>query len=57
MQTFGRSSQNNRSVLKWETKQDGSKFKVNSVDLEYHLPVLGAHNVMSRQCVKSCQLF
>ena len=47
MQTFGRSSQNNLYPTEMETKQDGSKFKVNSVDLEYHLPVLGAHNVMN----------
>lgn len=47
MQTFGRSSQNNLYPTEMETKQEGSKFKVNSVDLEYHLPVLGAHNVMN----------
>ena len=46
-QTFGRSHQNDLYPVEIETKQNGSRFKVNKVDFEFHLPVLGAHNVLN----------
>ena len=46
-QTFGRSHQNDLYPVEIETKQNGSTFKVNRVDFEFHLPVLGAHNVLN----------
>jgi UDP-N-acetylmuramoyl-tripeptide--D-alanyl-D-alanine ligase len=47
IQTFGRSSQNDLYPVEIETKQNGSRFKVNKVDFKFHLPVLGAHNVLN----------
>ena len=47
IQTFGRSRQNDLYPVEIETKQNGSRFKVNKVDFEFHLPVLGAHNVLN----------
>jgi UDP-N-acetylmuramoyl-tripeptide--D-alanyl-D-alanine ligase len=46
-QTFGRNHQNDLYPVEIETKQNGSRFKVNKVDFEFHLPVLGAHNVLN----------
>ena len=46
-QTFGRSHQNDLYPVEIETKQNGSTFKVNRADFEFHLPVLGAHNVLN----------
>lgn len=46
-QTFGRSRQNDLYPVEIETKQNGSSFNVNKVDFEFHLPVLGAHNVLN----------
>ncbi|MFZ0443137.1 MAG: UDP-N-acetylmuramoyl-tripeptide--D-alanyl-D-alanine ligase [Bacillus sp. (in: firmicutes)] len=46
-QTFGRSHQNDLYPVEIETKQNGSTFKVNRDDFEFHLPVLGAHNVLN----------
>ncbi len=46
-QTFGRSHQNDLYPVEIETKQNGSRFKVNRAGIEFHLPVLGAHNVLN----------
>ena len=46
-QTFGRSHQNDLYPVEIETKQNGSRFKVNKADFEFHLQVLGAHNVLN----------
>ncbi|WP_338471485.1 UDP-N-acetylmuramoyl-tripeptide--D-alanyl-D-alanine ligase [Niallia sp. XMNu-256] len=45
--TFGRSRHNDLYPVEITGNRGGSKFKVNDVDVEFDLPVLGAHNVLN----------
>lgn len=45
--TFGRSKSNTLYPTELTQTDDGSFFKVNGMDIEYKLPVLGTHNVLN----------
>lgn len=47
VKTFGRSRQNDLYPVEISGSQSGSRFKVNDNDVEFDLPVLGAHNVLN----------
>lgn len=47
IKTFGRVSTNDLYPVELETNQNGSTFKINGVETEFALPVLGAHNVLN----------
>ncbi|WP_338450783.1 UDP-N-acetylmuramoyl-tripeptide--D-alanyl-D-alanine ligase [Niallia oryzisoli] len=47
IKTFGRISTNDLYPVELETNQNGSTFKINGVETEFALPVLGAHNVLN----------
>jgi UDP-N-acetylmuramoyl-tripeptide--D-alanyl-D-alanine ligase len=47
LQTFGRSSENTLYPVLIAQKDDGSSFTINKDTQEYHLPVLGTHNILN----------
>ncbi len=47
IKAFGRSQQNDLYPVSINGHQSGSKFKVNNVETEFDLPVLGIHNVLN----------
>lgn len=47
LQTFGRSSENTLYPVSIVQKDDGSTFTINKGNEEFHLPVLGTHNILN----------
>ncbi|MEK3988284.1 MULTISPECIES: UDP-N-acetylmuramoyl-tripeptide--D-alanyl-D-alanine ligase [Robertmurraya] len=47
LQTFGRSSENTLYPVSIVQKDDGSRFTINKGNEEFHLPVLGTHNILN----------
>ncbi|SHS47325.1 UDP-N-acetylmuramoyl-tripeptide--D-alanyl-D-alanine ligase [Mycobacteroides abscessus subsp. abscessus] len=47
LQTFGRSSENTLYPVSIVQKDDGSTFTINKGNEEFHLPVLGIHNILN----------
>lgn len=45
--TFGNNSSNTLYPVYYEQQETGSVFKINEYDKPFHLPVLGAHNVLN----------
>ncbi|WP_077210582.1 UDP-N-acetylmuramoyl-tripeptide--D-alanyl-D-alanine ligase [Bacillus dakarensis] len=47
LQTFGRFNHNTVYPVDVQQHQKGSQFKINGIDLQFILPVLGVHNVLN----------
>lgn len=47
LQTFGRFNHNTLYPVNVQQHQKGSQFKINGMDLQFVLPVLGVHNVLN----------
>ncbi|MGD6845348.1 UDP-N-acetylmuramoyl-tripeptide--D-alanyl-D-alanine ligase [Bacillus infantis] len=57
IRSFGQSSSNSVYPVKINQEEKGSVFQTNLSDMEYHLPVLGVHNVMNALCAMEAARF
>jgi UDP-N-acetylmuramoyl-tripeptide--D-alanyl-D-alanine ligase len=57
IRSFGKESSNSIYPVRIDQEGTGSVFQTNLSDMEYHLPVLGVHNVMNALCAMEAAHF